>query len=505
MALRQTGGVALAAAIFVLAVAPVASAAPVLVLEGGHVRTVHDPALDHVVTERAPAGVARACSRCEHRQRALAARKGADPVRRALGNALLRGQIDPAAASRYRSDYSAALRLRKRLPFVRARELGYVIDVLRRFGRTKRLSPARMPALFLTLERNTEWWAANGLPAANTRIRFGNTRLLFQYYPGLGLQIQPLGNFGAANGYWYAHNDSALRKLVDELLAVRVKRGDFTTWEYYFAFGGGSPPWISGMAQGTAVQALARAGTRLADPSIVDIARDGLTAFQRQTPTGVRVPDGDGAWYPLYSFAPKLEVLNGMLQALIGLNTYAELTGDARAAALFADGDRLARARIGAYDTGAWSLYSRSGGRPGAEASLNYHTLNRDFAQRLCKATKAERYCTAADNFSRYLSEDPTLTPFGPSPSPARAGRGVRFHFRLSKIGRAGIVVSAGSRTYLSTSAVLAHGDRYFRWVPPRLKTERTYDYRLFARDLAGNTTSEQGTIRVKPVPKRGQ
>ena len=34
--------------------------------------------------------------------------------------------------------------------------------------------------------------------------------------------------------------------------------------------------------------------------------------------------------------------------------------------------------------------------------------------------------------------------------------------------------------------------------VPPRLRAERTYDYKLFARDLAGNSGSERGTIRVK-------
>ena len=75
---------------------------------------------------------------------------------------------------------------------------------------------------------------------------------------------------------------------------------------------------------------------------------------------------------------------------------------------------------------------------------------------------------------------------------------GVRFHFTLSKVGRVGINVS-GSRTYLSTSAAFARGRHFFSWVPPRSKKERTYDYRLFARDLAGNTQSEGGTLTVRP------
>src|SRR2546421_1497312 len=146
-----------------------------------------------------------------------------------------------------------------------------------------------------------------------------------------------------------------------------------------------------------------------------------------------------------------------MLQAVNGVRTYAEISGDQQAQAIFARGDETARAVIGQYDTGAWSLYDRPNGRPGNEADLNYHTLNRDFAQSLCKATKAEPYCRATDHFTRYLKEDPTLDPHRAVPSPATAGKGVKFRFRLSKISRVGIVVKDASsgRIYLSTSIVL--------------------------------------------------
>jgi hypothetical protein len=56
---------------------------------------------------------------------------------------------------------------------------------------------------------------------------------------------------------------------------------------------------------------------------------------------------------------------------------------------------------------------------------------------------------------------------------------------------------SSSGRTYLSTSASFAHGDRFFRWVAPKLKGEHTYDFTLFARDLAGNSSSVKGQIRV--------
>ena len=104
----------------------------------------------------------------------------------------------------------------------------------------------------------------------------------------------------------------------------------------------------------------------------------------------MRAPQGRSDWYALYSFAPRLNVLNGMLQAVNGLRTYAEYHRRPGGRRLFGAGDRAARARIASFDTGAWSLYYRPVGSPGPEANLNYHTLNRDFARNLCKATKAD-------------------------------------------------------------------------------------------------------------------
>jgi hypothetical protein len=215
------------------------------------------------------------------------------------------------------------------------------------------------------------------------------------------------------------------------------------------------------------------------------------------------VPQSNGDWYALYSFAPKLYVLNGHLQAVNGLRTHAELSGDAAVLERFQAGDAAARQRIASFDTGAWSLYSRPSWVTGPEADLNYHTLNRDFARNLCKGTGDPAYCGAADAFTRYLKEDPTLDPQRAVPSPAVGGRGVRFKFRVSKIGRVGLVVRAGGRAYLSTSASFARGHRYIRWVPPRLRTERTYEYTLYARDLAGNSYSTTGELRVKAARRR--
>ncbi len=425
-------------------------------------------------------------------------KKRADPVRSTILKVARNGGIDEQESAGYLRSWSRGLAAYSHLSGQRRAELGYVIGVVRRLAKANKLG-ARLKVVFLILDRNREWWSKSGPPGSGARLRFGGSRVIFQYFPGKGLQFHPLANFGQANGYWYGRKNSDLRSLLDDLVSLSVERSGFVTWEYYFDYGG-SPPWISGMAQGTALQALARGAQRLNDPVYLEVAKRALGAFQRGTPTGVRSVQGQDDWFPLYSFAPKLNVLNGMLQAVNGIRTYAEIATDSTAQQLFEAGDRTARRNISSYDTGAWSLYSRPGGKPGAEANLNYHTLNRDFARNLCRATNAESYCKASENFTAYLKEDPKLEPAGAVPSPARAGKGVRFRFKLSKISRVNITVrSESGRTYLGTGATYSRGDRYFRWVPPKAKKERTYTFKLFARDLAGNTNTTTGDVRVLP------
>jgi hypothetical protein len=426
----------------------------------------------------------------------VAARK-ADPVKTTIDRAAARGAIDAGQRTEYLRTYSAARRTLRSLSGQRRAELASVLDLVRSLARQKRLT-ARLRPVFLILERNRGWWAKAGPPGSGARLTFNGSRVVFQYFPGEGLQIHPLANFGKLNGYYLGRRNADLRSLAADLVGLGVERNGYLAWEYYFEFGGGRPPWVSGMAQGTAVQALARASERLADPALAAAGRRALGAFETATPRGVRVAQSSGDWYALYSFAPRLYVLNGHLQAVNGLRTYAEITGDAKAQARFQAGDVAARQRIRSFDTGAWSLYSRPSWVTGPEANLNYHTLNRDFARNLCRGTNEAAYCDAATGFTRYMKEDPTLEPHRAVPSPARAGRGVRLRFRLSKIGRVGVVVKAGGRTYLSTSASFSRGERYIRWVPPRLRTERTYEYTLYARDLAGNSSSVTGEVRVK-------
>jgi hypothetical protein len=290
-----------------------AQAASVIDVTSHGVRVHDDPALNGPWWAAGPAPAATSSRPAAGASRFLSVRtaRAGDPVRKTVQQAFKAQAIDATTRDGYLRSWSAALGVYRRLGGQRRLELGYVIGTIRALAVQKRLS-GRLAPLFLMLDRNREWWSKAGAPASGARLRFGNSRVLFQYFPGEGLQIHPLGNFGQANGYYLGHRDSDLRSLLEDLKKIAVNRGGFLTWEYYFAFGGGAPPWISAMAQGTAMQAYTRASQRLSDPDLLQVARRARGAFEQSTPLGVVAKQGSEDWYALYSFGPRMNVLNGM-------------------------------------------------------------------------------------------------------------------------------------------------------------------------------------------------
>ena len=136
------------------------------------------------------------------------------------------------------------------------------------------------------------------------RTSFPGSELVFQYYPGHGLQIQWLGTFGKLNGYWTGGKryDARAGALLDEAMPLATERAGGLAWEYLFPFDGQSPPWVSSLAQGTGLQAMARAATRLGrQADVFPVAAARAWIFQTPPPAGVRVADGGGAHYLQYS------------------------------------------------------------------------------------------------------------------------------------------------------------------------------------------------------------
>src|SRR4051794_14309074 len=345
------------------------------------------------------------------------------------------GQLTPEDAAAKRAIYDDAKAIERKLTGTRKAELGGVIgDLDGMAARGSFSEPSRLPALFDTLQRNREYWASQPLPAAGARISFPGSELVYQLYPGHGLQIQWLATFGKLNGYWSGGKryDARASALLDEAIPLATERAGGLAWEYLFPFDGQNPPWVSSLAQGTGLQAMARAATRLnRQAEIFPIALRGLGIFQTAPPAGVRVPADDGAHYLQYSGLPSLFILNGFVQSLVGLYDFAALTGDATARALFDSGDLAARAEVPSFDTGAWSLYSR--GSTSYESNLGYHTLLRDFLGQLCKRPAAIQYCSAGQHFTQYLTIPPVVSVLPRTVVAKKAGK---LRFMLSKISR---------------------------------------------------------------------
>ena len=518
--------IALAVAAALLAAAP-AQAGEVILVDGDRAVRVNDPA---VPTERevslgmpvggpGPVGIAAARSDREAR----AARRAHSAWQRARGAPRRRGRSGPTAVRstprssasrsaatveeadqrRWRTWYVRSLRTYKKLRGARKEQLGYVIDSVEALALSKRLGASRMPAAFVQLERNRRYWRSLPYPGAGDQVSFKGSEILYQYFPGEGLQLHPLSTFKKANHMFgdcqsgsASCDEAGLRLLLDEMTALAVQRSrKFIAWEYAFHFGGGSPPWISGLSQGTALQAYARAGVLLAEPSYVETARAGLGAFDAGPPRGVRTagPRG-GVHYLEYSFAPRLFIFNGFLQALIGLHDFGKLTGEARATALFQQAEPEARAEVPLSDVGDWSRYSYRG----AESSSDYHELLREFLASMCSRRLGPLYCDYAERYRGYQVDPPELTYTGPEGAVEDEPTAIRF--QLSKLSAVEVKVMRGSKVVFSRVATFRRGSGAFTFRPG---APGTLTVQLAAKELRtglGKKDRASGELDVQPA-----
>jgi hypothetical protein len=484
---------------------------------------VNDPA---VPTERevslgmpiggpGPVGIAAARSdrevRAARRARSAFRRaRGAAPQRRdrravyaALRRVQSRGQVAEADASRWRTWYDRSLGTYRKLRGARREQLGYVIDSVEALALSKRLGASRMPAAFVQLERNRRYWRSLPYPGAGDQVSFRGSEILYQYFPGEGLQLHPLSTFKKANHMYGDCNsgspscdEAGLRLLLDEMTELAVRRSrKFIAWEYAFHFGGGSPPWISGLSQGTALQAYARAGTLLQEPRYVEAARAGLGAFEARPPRGVRTrgPRG-GVHYLEYSFAPRLFIFNGFLQALIGLHDFGKLTGEARSTALFQQAEPEARAEVPLSDVGDWSLYSYRGN----ESSRDYHELLREFLASMCTRRLGPIYCDYAERYRGYQVDPPELVYSGPATAVEDEVTAIRFN--VSKLSAVEVKVLRGSRVVFSRVATFRRGNGSFSFRPG---APGPLSVQLAAKELRtglGKRDRASGELDVRPA-----
>jgi hypothetical protein len=476
-------------------------AAPPRAELGGKSVPWHRQALDRVQRARALAQE-EAWRRAE-----LAKLEHSVTMRAALRRALLSEAIGRRAYGGYRAALAGARKAARRLSGARQVEQSAVLGSIEQLAAERRLTPSRLPAVFLNLRRNTRTWTQDPFPRAGERRSFDGEPAVFQYVPGRGMQLHPLASWGRVN--WRlrrcleAHArggacaERRLRRRLDGLARLPARRGGFVAWEYYYAYAQGTPPWISGMAQATAIQALSRSAVLLRAPRYARLARHALGAFETAPPAGVAVSAAGGRRYVMYSFAPTLQILNGELQAVNGLRDAAVLGRSRRAAGLVASGDRAARAALGGFDTGAWSLYSSADG----ESTLAYHQLTTGILAELCRRTEGAEYCRAERRFARYATEPPRI-----GIAPLRglwARRSAPLHFTLSKGSTVQVRVTGPRGVVLARDVQLGRGAHDFSWTPPSRGRFRVH---VSARGPEGRLGRSGRTVRVvqpKPKPKK--
>lgn len=415
-------------------------------------------------------------------------KKAAQTVSADLQKLEQQGKISAANYRTYLSEWNSALKEEKQLSTARSEQLADVTVLLHNIAAAHDMTASRLPVLFLTLKNNAQYWKSGAMLSYGARVQFPGSELLWEYYPGQGIQLQVLGTFGEADGYYESGkaNYPKLATLMQEMIPLAVKRGGGLAWEYYFDWEGGTPPWVSAMSQATGLEALTNAYLATGDKTYLTTAHDALPLLETKPPTGVGVPTAKGRQYLQYSFEPTTDIINAFLQTLIGLDDYAKVSGDPTAAKLFTQGDAQAVSVLGSFNTGAWSLYE-----PGEEDDLSYHELVTGFAKNLCTMTKTPIYCTTATDFQADLTTKPVISQTTYLATPNKK---FQLRFSLSKVSKVGIEVYNSKKTFVATSAQFPHGTDYLN--VPKLK-KGLYDIKLTATDLAGNYVSASGELGV--------
>lgn len=497
---------ALALAASVLAVAP-ASAAEVIVVDGKRATRVNDatvPSRTEIALPRAVGHASMASAARTPAHSSAKPRADRRAVYRALRRALRSKRVGARSYRRWHKWYVNAVRSYRHLRGARQDQLGYVIDSVEALALQNALSPTRMPAAFVQLERNRRYWRSLPFPSAGDQVSFKGSEVLYQYFPGQGLQLHPLSTFKKANNIHGACvrgeagcDRVGLRRLLDEMERLAVRRSSrFIAWEYAFAFGGGAPPWISGMADATGIQAYGRAADLLGEPRYLAVAREALGAFETPPPLGVRtVGFAGGVHYLQYSFAPRLYIFNAFLQSLIGLHDFGKIADDGRATGLFSEAEPEARVEVPLSDVGDWSRYSYRG----AEANHDYHELMRELLASMCSRRVSEFYCEYADRYRGYQVDPPELTYVGPDQTTAKQLTPIRFE--VSKLSAVEAHVYRDDKLVFRRLATFRRGTGAFAWRP---RGPGTFTVRLGAKELRtglGKKDRAVTEIEVDPAP----
>ncbi len=388
------------------------------------------------------------------------------PVQRAALRAIAKAHLDAPTASALRAEVGRAAFLARTLPSGRREHVAVALGELA--ASEGWLTKPRALIFLGELKANDAYFAQHWAPAPKTDIADADG-IVYRYFAGRCFEFHPLGNFSALNALVAANDAAGAQRLADALVAraVYLRRGGIG-WEYEFPYGGPAP-WISGMAQAVAAQALARTAALVPAESSMLLGK--ARAAYQAIPAGLLTSVAAGPWIRLYSFS-STPVLNAQLQTVLSLRTYAEDASDAQAAALAARLQNTAASMLPRFDTGYWTYYAL----PNDPSPLDYQQYVVQLLQRLARSDP--RFADAATRFAAYQSQPPAF-------QLANGGLGTLM-FWLSKPAQVTVDTAAGP----SRNVALDGGWHTIGIGEP--KRAGVYPVRVGAVDWAGNRASFQ-------------
>jgi hypothetical protein len=374
------------------------------------------------------------------------------------------GYLDAATAAAARTEIARAAHLVRVLPSGRREHVAVALGEIASFG--KHLAEPQAIALVGELKANDDYFAKHWAPAPKTDITDADG-VVYRYFAGRCFEFHPLANFSALANLASAGDVDAVTRLATALAERGVHlAGGGIGWQYYFPYGAGAP-WLSGMAQALAAQALARASNVVASgaSNLRALAKAAYDAIPQRLLTSVAA----GPWIKLYSFQ-NAPVLNAQLQTILSLQSYANASGDTRAATLATRLEDAAAATLPRFDTGYWTYYAL----PDDPSSVDYQLYVVQLLKRL--APQDPRFGAAATRFASYLHQPPAFR-LANGPLAALA-------FWLSKPATLRVTTAAGPTRVVSFDG----GWHTLAWGEPR--RAGFYPIHVTAVDWAGNRAS---------------
>ncbi len=252
--------------------------------------------------------------------------------------------------------------------------------------------------------------ATDQLPVVLGRSRPAATPFLLWYsYAWIGAFFQPV-----TTAQTVAHLLPRESAPTDSMLAIAEKLYTyslwrehagkrFPVWEYEFTWTSGgitvTSPWISAMAQGLVMSVFTECYRRTGDPLWRARAFEVFNSFTTSwSDGGVRLDDTThGYWWE--EFHPVVKVWNGSVQALIDVGFLASVTGDLEVQRMFERGMESIKYYTHEYDTGTWTLYSKTQGYN----SVAYHNFQIALLDKLATLTPDPWVQATSDRWRAYI------------------------------------------------------------------------------------------------------